>query len=379
MSPVGKHRIAWLTNVPSGDQMDLLKELSLRPEVDLTVIYCSSRSVKGRVDPKEPFGRGLAMTGMRLPGPGGGVFLNPSIVTHLWKKRYDLVFIAGYIHPTMQLAMLVRALQRRPWVLFAERPGMNSHSSWRRVLRTFSMLMLQTADAVIGTGRLAQQQYQERLGEGLSVFSLPYLVDLEPFLSIERAIKRQPNGISFLSCGELIPRKGTDVLIRAFSKAAQSCPHIRLEIVGDGPEKSRLQEQIPESLKNRIRFEGKVPFAARTGPFARSDVFIHPARHDGWGVVIQEALSAGLPVIATRQTGAAYDLLEPGKNGFLIEADDENELSQRILWFAQHQSEIPGLGASARNGAKRLTPAWGAAEIVRIATSVLEKRTSHKR
>lgn len=379
MSSVGKLRIAWLTNVPSGDQMDFLKELSLRPEIDLTVIYCSSRSVKGSVDPKEPFGRGLAMKGMLLPGPGGGVFFNPSIVTHLWRNRYDLVFIAGYIHPTMQLAMLVRTLQKQPWVLFAERPGMNSRSRWRRTLRTLSMLMLRTADAVIGTGRLAQRQYQKRLGSRLSVFSLPYLVDLEPFLRIERDNNRRPNGICFLSCGELIPRKGTDVLIRAFTKAAESCPHISLEIVGDGPEKPRLRAQIPESLRNRISFEGRVPFAARMDPFGRSDVFIHPARHDGWGVVIQEALSAGLPVIATRQTGAAYDLLEPGKNGFLIEADDENELSERIVWFAQHQSEIPGLGAFARNRTRHLTPAWGAAEVIKIANSVLEKRRGGQR
>src|SRR6478672_10710242 len=111
MSSNGKHRIAWLTNVPSGDQMDLLKALSLRPEVDLTVIYCFSRSVKGTVNPREPFGRGLALKGTLLPGPGNGVFFNPSIVTHLWKNRYDLVFVAGYVHPTMQLAMLTRALQ----------------------------------------------------------------------------------------------------------------------------------------------------------------------------------------------------------------------------------------------------------------------------
>jgi glycosyltransferase involved in cell wall biosynthesis len=370
------YRIGWLTTVPSGDQIDLLRALALRPEVDLTVMYCSAQSVKGAIAPKEPFGRGLVLKGMTLPGPGGKLYFNPSIVSHLWRAPYDLLLVAGYIHPTMQLAMMVRAFRKKPWILFAERSGMNQRSFWSRVLRSFPLLTLRTADALIGTGRLAQQQYQNLFGAGASVFSLPYLVDLEPFLKIERVDDRAPNGLCFLACGELIPRKGTDVLIRAFAKAARLCPHIVLRIVGDGPERLRLREQVPEELRDRIVFSGSIPFAERTEPFGRSDVFIHPARHDGWGVVIQEALSAGLPVIATRQTGAAYDLLEEGKNGFLVEADDEDALYERIVWFTQHQEQIPTFRAKARMKAARLTPDWGAAEIVMIAKSVLEKRGS---
>src|SRR5439155_74117 len=83
-------------------------------------------------------------------------------------------------------------------------------------------------------------------------------------------------------------------------------------------------------------------------------------------VVIQEALSAGLPVIATRQTGAAYDLVEEGKNGFLVEADDEDQLYDRIVWFSEHQEQIRGFGARARDRASALTPEWGATKIFKF-------------
>jgi glycosyltransferase involved in cell wall biosynthesis len=368
------YKIAWLTTVPSGDQIDLLRAAALRPEISLTVIYCSPDSVKGEIDSREPFGRGQVLQGLRLPGPGGKLYLNPSIISHLWRARYDLLIVAGYIHPTMQLAMMVCILLKQPWILFAERPGVSRRSLWSRVLRSVPLFTLRSADALIGTGGLAQAQYQNLCGAGVSVFSLPYLVDLKPFLGIERTDGRAPNGLNFLACGELIPRKGTDVLVRAFAKAAQSCPDIALRIVGDGSERFKLAEQIPDSVRNRIVFAGSVPFAERSGPFARSDVFIHPARHDGWGVVIQEALSAGLPVIATRQTGAAYDLIEEGKNGFLVDAGNEDELCQRIVWFAHHRDEIRELGANARNKARTLTPEWGAEEIVRIARTVLRNR-----
>ena len=156
--------MAWLTNVPSGDQIDLLRALASRPELDLTVIYCSARSVKGVIDCVEPGGRGLALKGKTLPGPGGRLFFNPSIVPHLMKTVYDLVIVGGYIHPTMQLAMLVRALQKRPWILFAERPGLNDGSRWSKSLRGLPLMMVRTADAIIATGLLAQQQYENHFG-----------------------------------------------------------------------------------------------------------------------------------------------------------------------------------------------------------------------
>jgi len=374
VSPIQRCRLAWLTNVPSGDQIDLLRAMATRPELDLTVIYCSARSVKGAIDAVEPGGRGLVLKGATLPGPGGRLFFNPAIVPHLLKTSYDLLIIAGYIHPTMQLAMLVRALQKRPWILFAERPGMNDRNRWAKSLRVLPLMMVRSASAIIATGRLAQLQYEARFGPEAPVYSLPYLVCPQPFLQIERAAKRAPNGVCFLACGELIPRKGTDVLIRAFARAAQSLPDISLKIVGDGPERNTLMGRVPEQFRDRVTFTGLVPFAERTKPFARSDVFVHPARHDGWGVVIQEALSAGLPVIATRQTGAAYDLVEEGKNGFLVEADDEDQLYDRIVWFSEHQEQIPDFGARARSTASALTPQSGAAKIVEIIRDVLRKR-----
>jgi glycosyltransferase involved in cell wall biosynthesis len=131
-----------------------------------------------------------------------------------------------------------------------------------------------------------------------------------------------------------------------------------------------------DQFRNRINFVGAVPFEERAKYFVETDVFVHPARHDGWGVVIQEAMAAGLPVIATRQTGAAYELVKENENGFLIEAGDEAALAEKIVWFAQHQDQIPGFSAKARSGVSGLTPKWAAAELVQIFGSVLGNRSS---
>lgn len=366
-------RLAWLTNAPSGDQIDLLTALASRPEIDLRVIYCSPHSMKGEIRFSDPCGRGVVLKGTRLPGPAGGSFLNPSIVRVLTRSHYDVVIVGGYAHLTMQLAMLVRAVQRKPWLLFAERSGMVrnlSHALGRRI----AMCMVRSAAGVISTGRLAQHSFASQLGSSTRLFSLPYLIRHDEFLRLARPGKA-PARLNFLACGALIPRKGIDVLIRAFQRAAANRTDISLTIVGDGPDRRVLDECVTDECRNRITFRGEVAFAKRLDAFAEADVFIHPARHDGWGVVIHEALAAGLPVIATRETGAAYDLVQDGQNGFLVNAGDEDALAKRILWFADNRHEIPEFGARARAAIAGLTPEWGAAEVVRIAQSVAAATT----
>jgi glycosyltransferase involved in cell wall biosynthesis len=200
------------------------------------------------------------------------------------------------------------------------------------------------------------------------------LINPAPFLEIKREHKEQTAEVKFMTCSDLISRKGIDLLISAFVRAADSNPHISLTIVGDGPEREDLIALVPKEVRDRITFAGSVPFAERIVFFAQADIFVHPSRHDGWGVVIQEALCAGLPVIATKQTGAAYELVEEGKNGFLVEADDEAALTARLLWFAAHPEQIPSLSRHARIAASWLTPDWGATELLKITAGILQKR-----
>ncbi len=361
-------RVAWLSNAPSADQIDLLTALASRPEIDLRVIYCSPHPVKGEIHFSDPSGRGILLSGSKLPGPAGGLFLNPSIVRVLTSSHYDVVIVSGYAHLTMQLAMLVRAIQRKPWLLFAERPGMIQNSS-HAIARKMAMCMVRSADGVIATGRLAQQSFASKLKRSRPLFSLPYLVNHDDFLRLPRS-KQPGDTLNFMACGALIPRKGIDVLIKAFQRAAKTHSDISLTIVGDGPERPSLNERAEVECRGRITFLGQIEYTERTRAFGDADIFVHPARHDGWGVVIHEALAAGLPVIATRETGAAYELVQDGSNGFLIDAEDEDALFEYILWFANNRNEIQRFSEKARQAVSGLTPEWGAAELVRITQSI---------
>jgi glycosyltransferase involved in cell wall biosynthesis len=79
-----------------------------------------------------------------------------------------------------------------------------------------------------------------------------------------------------------------------------------------------------------VRFPGYIPYPELPALYAAADLFVHPAREERWGVSVQEALACGLPVVASSRVGAAFDLIQPGGNGFVYEAGDEEGLIQRI-------------------------------------------------
>lgn len=363
-------KIAWLTVCPSGDQIDLLRALAKIEGVNLRVLYCSSNPTKGNLRFDEPMGRGQVLRGIGLRIPWGKVFFNPGIIRWILKNKSDFFIVGGYIHPTMQLAMLLLTLQRRPWAIFAERPGVHIKGKIVWKLRANLLLLARRARAIIATGTLAEREYRLLCGKKPLYCFIPYLIDLNPFLQIQRskAIKQQ---IRFLYCGQLIARKGVDTLIRAFLHIVPMYSNVELEIMGDGPEKERLQRMIPNKHQNKIIFSGFIPFEQRIRHFQNADVLIHPARHEGWGVVIQEAMAAGLPVISTQETEAAVTLIQEGRNGFLVPINDVETLYQRIRWFVEHPDQINIFGQHAREDVAQYTPEWGAERLLQIARSIV--------
>jgi glycosyltransferase involved in cell wall biosynthesis len=118
----------------------------------------------------------------------------------------------------------------------------------------------------------------------------------------------------FLFVGRLIERKGLDVLLRAFARFEGG----ELWIAGDGPIEATVVEAAARD--SRIRLFGHVAGADLDALYRQVDVLVVPSLYEPWGLVVHEGLAYGLPVITTDQTGAAFDLIEPGVNGYVVTA-----------------------------------------------------------
>lgn len=121
-----------------------------------------------------------------------------------------------------------------------------------------------------------------------------------------------------IAVGQFIKRKGFDVLIRAWSDLPSNN---YLYILGDNPTDEYFELISKYNMKN-IHFPGFKTKSELLYYYRAADLFIMPTREDVWGLVVNEAIAAGLPVIATLNCGAAKTLVKDGENGFIIPLDE---------------------------------------------------------
>jgi teichuronic acid biosynthesis glycosyltransferase TuaC len=152
-----------------------------------------------------------------------------------------------------------------------------------------------------------------------------------------------------LCVGNLLPIKGHEVLLRAVASIRSEFPDLTLEIIGDGPERSRLRALAQQlQLGTRVRFFGNQPREQVAAAMQRCTVFALPSRYEGLGCVYLEAMSVGKPVVGCRGQGIA-EIVRHGSNGFLVGPDNEKELALALAMLLRDEPRRRNLGAAARD------------------------------
>ncbi len=187
------------------------------------------------------------------------------------------------------------------------------------------------ADAIVTVSELARRTYLDALGDPARVRAVPLGADLELFAPPAEEPARGP-GTVFLFAGAPIARKGFDLLLEAFARVAASEPSAALRVVGP---------RGREAAREGMTFVGPVGQAELAAEMSRADCLILPSRNDSYGMVVAEALAAGLPVVVSDMVGAA-ELVVPGENGWVVPAGDSEALGDRLLTLA-HPPDGPGL------------------------------------
>ena len=149
-----------------------------------------------------------------------------------------------------------------------------------------------------------------------------------------------------VAVANLRPEKGLDVLLRAAAIVVRRFADARFEIVGDGPERAALEALSGAlGLREVVSFLGhREDVAAR---LAAADLCVHPSRSEAFPNAVLEAMTAGLPVVASR-VGGVLELIRDGKTGLLVAADDHDALAGAIGQVMADPALAQSLGASAR-------------------------------
>jgi glycosyltransferase involved in cell wall biosynthesis len=133
-----------------------------------------------------------------------------------------------------------------------------------------------------------------------------------------------------ISIGRMVRRKGFEFLIRAIKNTPDN---VHALIIGEGPEKENLANLARElNVSDRIHFLGFVPETEKFQYLQNSDIYVLSSLHEGFGIVLQEAMQVGLPIIST-DNGGQIDLIKEGKNGYLVRFGDIETLASMINKF----------------------------------------------
>ncbi len=151
----------------------------------------------------------------------------------------------------------------------------------------------------------------------------------------------------FLSAGTQSVRKGVHYLLEAWRRLAPA-GDVELWLVG----RMSLAPRLLENLPGRVVVRPSVPRQELYEIYRRAGVLVFPSLCEGFGMVITEAMANGRPVITTCNT-AGPDLIEPGKNGFLVPIRDSEKLAETMQWCLDHRDEVCAMGRAAADTAAR--------------------------
>jgi glycosyltransferase involved in cell wall biosynthesis len=355
-------KIAWIVHSPTPYKTPFFTMLAKRPGVDLTCffLYGADPQRAWKQDPL-PGVKSKALPGLSLRRQLKEldyVHFGTSIIGELRQGRFDLAVICGYDHPTLLLALLYCLLTSLPFVLQGESHVVHKRHPAKKALKRWLLFpLLRRARAAFATGTKAADYWVEAGIPREKVFILSNTPDIEFFIAASDAARarreqiRESLGLNGRLTGIFVGRfvvvKGVEVLLRALALL----PHEKrpqLLLVGDGPLKADY-EQIIKTHNLPVRFIGFQQKEQLPELYAAADFFALPSLSEPWGVVVNEAMACRLPVLLSDQVGAAYDLLEEGRNGFMLPAGDVEAWSKALrAMMDMPTAELERMGVNSR-------------------------------
>lgn len=186
--------------------------------------------------------------------------------------------------------------------------------------------ILKSAEAVVAVSNFMKEL---AIKIGVAPEKIHLIYNAVDFLGQFPGRVKPPRPVLVTAC-RLTPWKGVAMLVEVVAKLKEKYPEIIFEILGDGSELPRLKRQVDQlSIKQHIRFRGRVSEAETLSVFAHSTIFVLNTNYEGLSHAILEALAVDIPVITT-PSGGNPELVQNGENGLLVPYDDQSAWEQAI-------------------------------------------------
>lgn len=270
-------------------------------------------------------------------------------VKYLLDRSYDIIILSNPFSPTGFLAASILKTFKIPYVVECDGAFPTGYKSWKTKLKGY---VVKSAKMCMSTAKLTDSYYLECGVSEVNLFRYPFssVKDADiierPLNSAEKStIKKKlqiENKPSVITIGRFVPGKGFDMLI----DVASHYPNINFYFIGGKATKEYI-EQVDNLKLSNCYFLDFMPKEKIFTWLKACDLFVLPTRSDVWGLVINEAMACGLPVISTDMCIAALEMIKDGYNGYVYHVDDIEQLGEQIGQVFENQTNVASMGKNA--------------------------------
>jgi glycosyltransferase involved in cell wall biosynthesis len=367
-------RLAILITHPIQYYTPLYRRLAQEPNLELTVYFCSRQGSEEYVD--AGFGKRLKWDRPLLEGykykflknlrRGDAVngflsLVNPGIVSELRTNHFDGLLISGHNHVTYVLAMAAAKFLNVPVLMRCDTHLGLKKAPLKRVLRKplMSFLYQRVCAACLPIGTRNKEFY---LAHGVNeerLFTAPFTVDNDFFIQAADQFRARSETIKaelnlpldkplILFASKVIPQKRPMDVMRAYQRIRNDGIPAALVFVGSGEHESVLKSYVKANGVPDVHFFGFRNQSELPKFYALADIFVFPPENESWGLIVNEVMCAGVPIIASEEIGAVPDLLRNGENGFTFPAGDVDLLEHHIRTLLTDQELRKRMGKKSR-------------------------------
>jgi glycosyltransferase involved in cell wall biosynthesis len=280
------------------------------------------------------------------------------ILTAIRHTRPDVIIGDGFgFFQWPIFALIYRIVHRTPLVICYERTFHTERKAqWYRTLYRKAVVRWVDAMACSGSMSAAYAQWlgmpAERITLGHMVADSEGLQKAVEALSGEdrRALRHRWGApeLVFLMAARLVELKGVNYLLTAWQQGERTWgKKAALVIVGDGPERERLENQVITAGLKSVWFEGAVDYDQMAAYYAAADAFIIPTLEDNWSLVVPEAMACGLPILCSKYNGCWPELVQEG-NGWVFDPLDPQDTLRVLNSCLERKAELPEMGQESR-------------------------------
>jgi glycosyltransferase involved in cell wall biosynthesis len=377
-----RRRLLLLTEIISPYRIPLFNALARHEAVDLHVIFLAETDPNLRqwqVYKEEIKFSYQVLPAWRRRVGRYNALLNYGLDRALTAADPDVILCGGYSYVASWQALLWARVHNTPFLLWSE----SNLQDLRRGLALVEFLkreFLHKCSGFVVPGLSGRCYLRTHKIKDDFIFTAPNAVDNDFFTAASAAVRaneaarRKELNLPdryFLFAGRLVREKGVFELLSSYAKLdGKLRQRVGLVFVGDGPVRRQLEEQASSISPGMIRFAGFAQREQLAAYYALAEILTLPTYTDPWGLVVNEAMACGLPIILSRIAGCAADLVKENWNGLLIQPRDISSLADAMENLGNHPNISVTMGANSALHIAHYSPAEWSAGIGRALASI---------